>query len=387
MAEPLKNSFGPDVVERIGADVLAVDPTFDLDRFLAIALEGFEALELTPRARQITSAFAETLPDDRIKALSILQASFGPPLPASDQPAPEDTGAMDGFRYLPHGYFVAEHGLDHFATAMAFQEELTKRFTAEFSIRAFYQRFPEETVAQSMVWATNDNEHVRRLASEGCRPRLPWGANLARFIADPTEIIPILELLRNDPSEYVRRSVANNLNDIAKDHPATVVEVTRRWRTEAQGAADIDETNRTRMVRHALRTLIKAGNLDALDVLGFGPESPAVVAAVRVEPATVTIGEKFQVEVEVHNPSGQPAGALLDMVVHFVKADGTTSPKVFKGKETMLDPGETAMVKKTISVAQQTTRTHYPGIHHLELQLNGVRSPGPSIKLTEAPDP
>lgn len=385
MAEPLKNSFGPAVVERIGADVQAVEPTFDLDRFLAVALEGFEELELTPRARHIAAALAQTLPADRTRALGILQASLGTPLPPTDQPSPDDSAAMDGFRYLPHGYFVAEHGLDDFATAMVFQEELTKRFTAEFAIRPFFEQFPEETVAQAMIWATSDNEHVRRLASEGCRPRLPWAGNLARFIADPTEVIGILELLRNDTSEYVRRSVANNLNDIAKDHPATVIDVTRRWRSEAQGTAD--ETNRTRMVRHALRTLIKAGNLDALDVLGFGPESPAVVVSVHVDPSTVAIGEKFQLQVEVHNPSEQSAGALVDLVVHFVKADGSTSPKVFKGKETALSPGDSATVKKTISVAQQTTRTHYPGAHHIEVQLNGVRSPGPTLHLRKSSTP
>ncbi len=395
MAEPLKNSFGTDVVERIGADVQAVYPTFDLRSFLDLALDGFEALELTPRAKQIANALAETLPDDRTKALAILQDSFGPALatdqswgasdpdPASDS-EDKTAGAMDGFRYLPHGYFVAEHGLDDLATSLAFQEELTKRFTAEFSIRAFFEHYQQETVAQARLWAIDENEHVRRLASEGCRPRLPWAGNLKAFIENPSEVLTILELLRNDSSEYVRRSVANNLNDISKDHPDIVIAVTKRWNNETLGTEDA--TNRTRMVRHALRTLIKKGNLGALDVLGFGPESPVVIGAVVVEPTTVAIGDKIQIRVELHHPSNsssdKPAGALADLIVHFVKADGTTSPKVFKGRELHLQPGETSLVKKTISLNQQTTRTHYPGAHSIEVQLNGVRSAGPTFDLT-----
>ncbi len=374
MAEPLKNSFGPNVVASIGADIAAVYPTFDLDRFLTVALDGFDELELTPRARQVAEALAPTLPSDHTEAMKILQASLGSVRPET----------MEGFRYLPHSYFVAEHGLDDFETAMSLQEDITKQFTSEFSIRAFYEHHPEATLARARVWAADEDEHLRRLASEGCRPRLPWAGRLQRFIDDPTEVIELLELLRADDSEYVRRSVANNLNDIAKDHPGVVVEVTRRWMHEAAGTTA--EVTRRSMVRHALRTLIKAGDLDALNVLGFGPESPAELQSASVTPETVAIGGKVKVELMVANASAEPAGALVDVIVHFVKADGSTSPKVFKGKELTVDPGGSAVVNKTISLAQHSTRKHYVGEHQLEIQLNGAAMPGPAFTLIDSSD-
>jgi len=368
MAEPLKNSYGPEVPKAIAAAIAAVYSDFDVKRFVSLALDGYDDLELTARGKHIAAAMGETLPVDRTKAMEILLASFGPVLEG-------DLGGIAGFFYMPHGYFVAEHGLDDFATAMRFQEELTKRFTAEFAIRAFYERYPDETLAQAKKWTQHSDEHVRRLVSEGSRPRLPWAGQLKAFVVDPTPVLALLEKLKADSSEYVRRSVANNLNDIAKDHPDVVVATARRW----WPSADADGR---RMIRHGLRTLIKAGNLDALDVLGFGPSSPAEVLEVSVDPMKVAIGGKVRVSVTLENPSSDIAGALVDLVVHFVKADGSTSPKVFKGKELELTAGDTMSFTKSISVAQHSTRKHYPGTHQIELQLNGVRHPGPTFELT-----
>ncbi len=369
MAEPMKNSYGPDVPKAIAASIVAVYADFDTKRFLKLALDGYEDLELTPRGKQIATALGETLPADRTEAMEILLASFGPVLEG------DDLGGIEGFFYMPHGYFVAEFGLDDFDSAMRFQAELTKRFTAEFSIRAFWENHPEQTLAQAHEWTADPDEHVRRLVSEGSRPRLPWSGQLKAFIADPAPVVELLEKLKNDPSEYVRRSVANNLNDIAKDHPDVVVATARRW----WPTANADER---RMIRHGLRSLIKAGNLDALDILGFGPSSPAKVVGVVIEPNKVAIGEKVRVSVTLSNPSTKPAGALVDLVVHFVKADGSTSPKVFKGKELQLAPGDEAEFAKSISVAQHSTRKHYPGEHVVEVQLNGAVVPGASFTLT-----
>ena len=223
MAEPLKNSFGPDVPERIAGMIGAVAPYFDRGRFLALALDGFDDLELTPRARQIADALAATLPVDREAALGIIVDSLGPEIEEA-----ELTG-MASFLYLPHVFFFAEHGVEHFETAMTAQHELTRRFTAEFSIRAYLERYPKETLARLALWARDSNVHVRRLVSEGTRPRLPWAGRLRAFQEDPTPVIELLDMLKDDPEEYVRRSVANNLNDISKDHPSIAAEVARRW--------------------------------------------------------------------------------------------------------------------------------------------------------------
>ncbi len=369
MAEPLKNSFGPDVPRKLAEMIVAVEPGFDRSGFVDRCLAGYESMELTERARHISSVLAEHLPTDRKRALAIVVHSLGPEIDEADL-----TG-MDGFLYLPFVFFVADHGVDHFEEAMHAQYELTKRFTAEFSIRAFLDRYPEATLSRMHEWAADPDVHVRRLVSEGSRPRLPWAPRLRGFQADPSPVIGLLERLKEDPEEYVRRSVANNLNDISKDHPDLVVEVARRWWNGAS-------TDRRRLVRHGLRTLIKQGHPGALDVLGYGPDSPVEVVAVSVTPESVAIGEKVRIEIHLSNPSMDEGGALVDFIVHFVKANGSTSPKVFKGAELTLTPGEEQTIRKSVSLRQHTTRTHYPGRHEVDVQLNGLVLPGAGFELT-----
>ena len=369
MAEPLKNSFGPDIPGLIADMVEAAYRDFARDRFVADCLDGYDELELTPRARRVADGLADHLPADRERALEIIVASLGP-----EDETVELTG-MDGFRYLPYVFFVADHGLDHFEAAMQAQYALTKRFTAEFSIRAYLDRYPDETLARLRQWAADENVHVRRLVSEGSRPRLPWAPRLRRFQDDPQPVIELLELLKDDPEEYVRRSVANNLNDIAKDHPDLVVEIAERW---SQGASP----DRLRLIRHGLRTLIKQGDLGALAVLGYGPESPIHIVDVRVEPPIAAIGGKVRISVDLENPEPDSSGALVDLVVHFVKANGSARPKVFKGAERTLAGHERSTVSKTVSLRQHSTRTHYPGRHVVAVQLNGTVYPGGEFELT-----
>lgn len=368
MAEPLKNHFGPGVPSRIGDMIERVHPDFDREAFLSRTLVGFDNLEIMDRARRISAVLAETLPSDRAVAIEILLASL-----KGDEEGSLLTG-MGAFLYLPYVFFVAEQGLDCFEPSMLAQYELTKVFTAEFSIRAFLDARPEETLDRLRLWARDPDKHVRRLVSEGTRPRLPWAPRLKRFQKDPAPVLKLLELLKDDPEEYVRRSVANNLNDISKDHPDLVVSVARRWWEGAGG-------DRKRLVRHALRTLVKAGDPGALHVLGFGADSPARVGEVRCEPEDLSIGGKVRVEVEISNPSKGETGALVDLKVHFVKANGTTIPKVFKGTQKTLGPGGKSTVRKTISVAQHSTRTHYPGTHRVEVMLNGQTHPGVEFEL------
>lgn len=384
MAEPLKNLFGPAMVHRAAASIAAVYADFDVDGFTARALDGFDDLELTPRCHQIAGAMAEFLPDDPRRAITIIVDSLGPqldncdPADASPSGVPEiDDNVMSGFFYMPHGYFLAGLGCEQFDNVMWANYEITKRATSEFSIRTPLRDATEATLSVLGTWAMDDNVHVRRLVSEGTRPRLPWSFRLKVFQDDPTPVIALLELLKDDSVEYVRRSVANNLNDIAKDHPAVVVEVARRWWIDG-------DDHRRRLVRHGLRTLIKAGDPDALDVLGYGANSPAGVSAVSIEPAAVVIGGSVTIEVDVENPSSAACGALVDLRIHFVKANGSTSPKVFKGAELLLEPGGKQVVRKKVSVKQHSTRTHYAGTHAVDVMVNGrVESIG-SFELTKA---
>ncbi len=303
MAEPLKNSFGTHVIHRLAAAITSVSPNFDADGFTTQAEAGFDDLELTDRAKHVATALASHLPADRAEALRILIDSLDQAPPAPD----EVQNGMGSFFYLPHVYFVADHGLDEFELAMTAQEELTQRFTAEFSIRSYLITHEADTLRQLMAWTDHDSEHVRRLVSEGSRPRLPWAPRLPRFIDDPEPVIELLERLKDDPSEYVRRSVANNLNDIAKDHPDRVVEVAEAWWS--------DDPVRQKMLRHGLRTLIKAGHPGALALLGYAADTPLTVGSVVVDPLDAVIGESTRVSVELSNRTDDTVGALVDLRV------------------------------------------------------------------------
>jgi 3-methyladenine DNA glycosylase AlkC len=361
MAEPLKNYYGPDVPARIARMITEVDSSFDLNAFLTDALDGYQTLELTPRAWQIAHALGRHLPQDYEQAIEILIASLGPKLEAA-----ELTG-MDVFIYLPHVFFVAKFGVDHFEASMHAQYELTQRFTAEYSIRVFLERYPHRTLARLREWAFDANVHVRRLVSEGTRPRLPWAPRLRAFQDDPRPVLELLDLLKDDPELLVRRSVANNLNDIGKDNPAALIDTCRRWMKDAT-------PHRSRLVRHALRSAVKRGDPDALEILGFLPATGVQVRDIRIAPAVASIGDSVTFTVDLSNEGSITLPLLIELRVHFVKANGRSSPKVFALKELELQPHGSVRLTKAISLAQHTTRTHYPGEHRVEVLVNGRAS-------------
>src|SRR5688500_16652967 len=257
MSTKLKDFFGRETVGAIAQMIERVAPDFDATAFRRAAVRGLGRLELMPRARHIARTLHGHLPADYTKAARIIMGALGPPLDKTDG------HAMAPFLYLPFVLYVAEHGLDDLETSLELQYELTRRFTAEFSIRAFLERHPEATLRRLHVWASDPAPHVRRLVSEGTRPRLPWARRLRAFQNDPAPVLELLELLKDDPELYVRRSVANNLNDIGKDHPEILVEVARRW---LAGAGP----ERRWVVAHALRSAVKRGEAGALAALGYG---------------------------------------------------------------------------------------------------------------------
>jgi len=374
VAAPLKDSYGPEVPERIAGMVRRVHPAFPVEAFLRDALDGYDALELTPRARHIAAALARHLPADEERAIGILVASLGPPRGDPDA----EGGGMEAFVYLPHVFYVAEHGLGHFDASMDAQHAITQRFTCEFGIRPFIEREPERTLAVLRGWTRDPSPHVRRLVSEGTRPRLPWAPRLRAFVADPAPVLPLLEALRDDPSEYVRRSVANNLNDISKDHPGLVGDLATRWLGDAP-------PERRRLVRHALRTLLKAGDPAALAALGLDGAGPLAVRALSVEPSPARIGGRLVVAMQVVNEGAAPARALVHLRVHFVGARGGTSPRVFVVREAALAPGERADLRKAISLRQHSTRTHHPGQHRVEVVVNGRKGAEATVEVLQGP--
>src|SRR5689334_19787712 len=272
MAEALKHFFDRSLITTLAGSLAAVFPALDRRRFVADACRGLDELELLARGAHIAEAMRRHLPQDYPTAARLLVASLGPEL------QPGAALGMAPFRYLPHVCFVARHGLEHFEPSMQLQLELTKRFSAEYSIRSFIQRYPEQTYERLTLWATHPSVHVRRLVSEGTRPRLPWASRLPEYQRDPAPVLGLLERLKDDPERYVQRSVANNLNDIGKDHPERLVEVCRAW---SEGAGE----GRRWIVKHALRSLVKRGYPGALSLLGVGARPRVAIRNLALAPA------------------------------------------------------------------------------------------------------
>jgi 3-methyladenine DNA glycosylase AlkC len=301
--------------------------------------------------RHISIVLHSQLPQDFRAALQILRQA----LPAiSDQ----------GFVKIVFPDYAEVYGLDDWEASMPALEEFTQQMSAEFAIRPFIVRYPERTMTQMLTWAHHPNAEVRRLASEGCRPRLPWGIRLTALQADPAPILPILELLKDDESESVRRSVSNNLNDIAKDHPGLVLDVLRRWQSH-------DTPEIRKITSHALRTLVKQGNPEALALLGHSAEAALAVHNLAVEPPAVAVGGTVTLSFDVESLSNQPQDLIIDYVVYHKKADGQLSPKVFKLTKRTIGPGKVLRVTKRHSFAPVTTRTYYAGEHAIEPKVNG----------------
>jgi 3-methyladenine DNA glycosylase AlkC len=258
---PLKNVLGAEAIECLAHNIALVHPQFDTEMFCHTALDGLEPLGIMERGHHLAKALRLCLPKKFSAAVDILLASLTPPLTQT-----EDIG-LSVFFYLPHGCFVAEYGLepqendgdDPFEISMKAQYELTKRFSAEFSIRPFLIQQQERTLSQLTDWTSDPNPHVRRLCSEGTRARLPWATRIPAFILNPQPVLPILETLKNDPNLYVRRSVANHLGDIAKDHPELMFEICERWLPESSNEVKW-------LIRHALRHPAKQENKKALQL-------------------------------------------------------------------------------------------------------------------------
>lgn len=372
---PFKEEVGEATVRALGERVAAHAAGFDVDGFVAEATDGLDALELKARVGQVASALDHHLVE--VAGLALPEAF------AAVAAAAEDLDA-DLWTAWPATAFVEQRSLDDPDAAVAALARLTRHASAEFALRPLLDAEPEATLSRLRPWVASDDVHLRRAASEATRPRLPWGGRLPRFVADPTPVIgAVLDRLRADPEEYVRRSVANNLNDVAKDHPDLAVATAERWMDEA-GASTVPEheAERTRTawtVRHALRHLVKQGHPGALRALGYDPGAPVEVTDLEVLTPTVVLGgEPLRFRFTLRNRSDQPVPVVVDHRIHHLRADGSTSPKVFKLTTRSLGPGEQRTIEKAHPMRTVTTRTHRSGRHHLDVQVNGsVRASRP----------
>ena len=373
MPEPFKNLFNPTLIQGMAENLTRVCDQFDSELFLRLALHNLDALELKERSLQITNAIEASFPVPFEKTVEALLKALHPDTDKEITDMRTGQSGIAGWAVMPMADYIANAGAGSVGKSLSALREMTMRSSSEFAVRPFFRDHPEATLKAAANWALDLNRHVRRLASEGCRPRLPWGIRLHDFVDNPEPILPILNQLRDDPSEYVRRSVANNLNDIAKDHPDLVAEIAVDWLHSG-------DKNRARLVRHACRTLIKGGHPGAMSAYGFKPPKlDHCTVSLAVE--TVTVGDKLDISLSLTG-SGQTQKLLIDYIIHFLRANGSHSPKVFKWTEISLKPGETRQMIKAHPYRKVTTRKDYPGSHRVSVRINGVDFDGPGFELT-----
>lgn len=341
--------MGPQALTVIADAGAAASPRFDRGAFIAAATDGLDALSIMERVRHIADALRRALPDDYGAALDVIGAM-----------APRLT---HGFQAVAVTEYVARYGLDDFDRSMDALATLTRFGTAEFAIRPFLALDADRALATMEGWTASENEHVRRLASEGARPRLPWASRVPALKADPTRAAHILEALKSDPALYVRKSVANHLNDIAKDRPDWLLEWLADWPQ--------DDPHTRWIIRHALRTLIKQGEPRALALIGVGHGAAVSVHKFAVEPAVVRLGERIAIVADIASTATENQPLVVDYRIHYARGGDKTAAKVFKWKSFDLAAGATASLRISQVIRDFSTRRHHPGRHKVELIVNG----------------
>jgi len=371
--EPFKEVFHRKAISVMGRVFARHSNDFDEKLFVSLAAKNLGALELKQRSEQIYRALVTMLPDDFPTAARIILASLHPACDANAQKLGVTEDGVQGWMIMPLAEFAGRQGIDHIPIALDLLKELTMRFTSEFGIRHLWLARPHEVLPIVATWTTHENEHVRRLVSEGSRPRLPWGMQLPAFIAKPKSTLPLLTALRDDPSPYVRRSVANHLNDIAKDHPAVVLNIAIKWHRRAP-------IERQRLLRHALRNLLKQGHSAALALYELLPPKLAK-AKLTISQTEVPMGGDLAFTLDLRALELLPQRLRLDIVMHYQKANGRLAPKVFRWKDITLAPGESHRATRKQSFRPITTRVYHLGLHRVEIKANGSVITGADFTL------
>lgn len=347
-------------VQKIGASIKKVWADFEAEKFIQNVKPTLSSLAFKDRANLIAEALYELLPKDFGVTGQILLDTFGEEL---DNP---DFTGEHAFMYMPHGVYVSRYGLEEedFELSTKFLYEMTKRFSAEFAIRPFLNKFPQKMLKKLQIWVKDDNQHVRRLVSEGTRPRLPWAARVKVYGENYKLIMDLLTALKNDPELYVRRSVANHLNDLTKDRKDLVLDYLTAWNKQSN-------KNIEWLSKHALRTLVKAGDAGALKILGFSDNPQVEVLNFELEEAKLKLGEKLAFSFDIQSQIKDKQALVVDYIIYFKKSNGSQSPKVFKLKVLDLEGKKVIQLKKKQTIQQLSTRVLYEGMHAVELQING----------------
>lgn len=350
-SKDFKDRISPALVAGLGEDLKAAWPEFPEGEFVRRACDGLASLEMKGRVVHVADALAATLPGDFAEAAKVIEKSLASP-------------RMNSWVVYCVDDYVGRYGIDQPEVALPLMAKLTPRWSCEFAIRPFIETHPEITFEYFDRWVESDDEHLRRLVSEGSRPRLPWGGHLMEFIADPSPTIALLDRLVDDPSLYVRKSVANHLNDIAKDNPGLAIETARRWIAEGG-----DAERRAWIVNHGMRSLIKKGDPEALALVGFDHDADVALSGFSVTPQEIAIGDEVTIEFLLSATETTPV--MVDYAIHHAGASGVRSAKVFKLKRLELKPGTETAFTRRHRIREVSVRKIYPGPHLIEVQVNG----------------
>jgi 3-methyladenine DNA glycosylase AlkC len=367
--QPFKDRLDAAAVARLASMLVAANPAWQAAPFIRAATDGLDKLELKARVRHVAQALVDHLAPDFPTALAHVLAA----LPTPDTRRDDASGGGFAFELWPLTDFVAMSGLEHPTLALEGLRRLTVHFSCEFAIRPYLERHPELCRQTLHVWLADPDPLVRRLISEGTRPRLPWGARIPTFSADPSWTLELLTALRDDPADTVRLSVANHLNDLSKDQPDLVRQVARAWLPGAP-------PTRRLLVRHALRTLIKAGDEESLELLGHAAPAVQVRRFTLLTP-TVQLGSAVAFELEVEAQGDTDQDLVFDLVLHLRGARGQLRPKVIKWTRRQLEAGETVKMARRQPIRPVTVRSYYPGTHRIEVQINGAVVAGADFEL------
>jgi 3-methyladenine DNA glycosylase AlkC len=366
MSALLKDSYSASFYDKLSSVLASTMPSFDRADFInRIYVKEFEEFELKQRMIHTAKVFGYFLPDDFCSATEIVKRTI------ENLRAAGIREKSIEFMFIPE--YIALFGLDNFQASMSAFEFVTQFTSCEFAVRPFILKYEKRTLKQMLLWSKHSNQWVRRLASEGSRPRLPWAIALPNLKDNPRPVLPILENLKNDGSATVRRSVANNLNDISKDNPETVLETAKNWSGFSK------ETDA--LIKHACRTLLKQGHMEVLKHFGFSSDQ-IVVSNFEITTPVVSIGGKLEFSFAIQNADDKNTKMRLEYGLYYKKNNGELSKKVFKISEREIEPNKIYKIERKQSFKRITTRKFYAGIHRISIIVNGKESESKEFSLT-----
>jgi 3-methyladenine DNA glycosylase AlkC len=368
MAEPLKNAYSREFFDGFLSELKHIQPELDTNAFLKrVYIESWESKELKERMRHISTILKDFLPESYDKAIGTI-------VELVERLKTSKTAMSFVYMFLPD--YIEQYGLDNFNTSIKAMEAVTQFTSCEFAVRPFLIKYPNEMMRQMHFWSTHENHTVRRFASEGCRPRLPWAMALPDLKKDPTPILPILENLKSDPSEFVRKSVANNLNDISKDNPELVIRLAKKWKGNSK------ETDW--ITKHACRTLLKQGNSEIMALFGYGSSEHIEIKQFKLITPQVKIGGDLEFSFHLQNTMNKKVKIRLEYAVYYQKANGTLSKIVYMLSEKEYAKKSTTPITRKQSFKLISTRRFHSGLHQVALIINGKEMEAHDFILTGA---